>query len=572
MKSTALLFLSFTSLTISSPAGHVVHRRQSSGAPTATTKNGTYVGVHSSPYNQDYFLGIPFAEPPLQDLRFRNPVSLNESWTETRPATRYAEECIGYGGDQIGYEESEDCLYLNVVRPSGYENESLPVAVWIHGGGFYQGGTPDLRYNLSFIVQNSVSINKPIIGMSIAYRLGPFGFLASNEVQASGQTNIGLRDQHLALQWIQENIAGFGGDPSKVTIWGESAGAASVGFHLTLYNGRDDKLFRAGIMESGNPVSYRGLSNASFFQDQYLDVVNSVGCGDTADSLECLRQVPFEPLNAALNNSDYTWFPYLDGDLNQRYGSQQLADGSFIKVPIISGANSDEGTSFSPKNVNTVDDLIEDMTNPNITSVSIPASYVPSLLDAYPDIPSEGIPSAAEGLGNITLPAPYGAEFRRSAAYFGDAVFIAARRYTCETWAANNLTAYCYRFNAIPAGIPWPVDVTHFQEVAFVFDNINGLGYATNPFRDKGESYSKLAGLMSRSWASFVYDGQVDGWVGRDGFAFGNQTTVESWPKYELESPRDIVWDVNRTSFVEPDTLRAEGIKLINQYAEAYRR
>ena len=101
---------------------------------------------------------------------------------------------------------------MNVIRPTGYENESLPVAVWIHGGGFTDGGTPDRRYNLSFIVENSVSIGKPIIGASIAYRLGAFGFIASNEVQTSGQTNIGLRDQRLGLQWIQENIAGFGGE------------------------------------------------------------------------------------------------------------------------------------------------------------------------------------------------------------------------------------------------------------------------------------------------------------------------------------------------------------------------
>ena len=95
----------------------------------------------------------------------------------------------------------------------------MPVGVWIHGGGLYQGGTRDERYNLSFIVQNSVEIGKPIVAASIAYRLGPWGFLNSQEVSGSGNTNIGLRDQRLALHWINENIGAFGGDKDKVTIW-----------------------------------------------------------------------------------------------------------------------------------------------------------------------------------------------------------------------------------------------------------------------------------------------------------------------------------------------------------------
>ncbi|KAL9080662.1 MAG: hypothetical protein Q9157_000638 [Trypethelium eluteriae] len=500
--------------------------------------------------------------------------------TSAKPSNSAGENKAGVGitgalmagiGDQVGYEESEDCLYLNVVRPAGYENESLPVGVWIHGGGFYDGGTPDRRYNLSFIVDNSVSIGKPIIGVSIAYRLGAFGFIASEEVQASGQTNIGLRDQNLALQWIQENIAGFGGDSSKVTIWGESAGAISVGFHITLYNGRNDNLFRGAIMESGNPVGSNSIYNVSHYQDEYDDVISSAGCGDAADSLDCLRQVPFATLNAVLNNTDYSWDPFLDGDLNQRYGSEQLKDGSFVKVPIIDGANSDEGTSFGPTGVYTTQDLINFMTNANLSSIAIPESYVPALLDAYPDIPALGIPGADEGLGNITLPAPFGAEYRRSSAYFGDAVMIAPRRYTCQQWATFNLTAYCYRFNAIPTGVPWTSGVTHFQEVAFVFDNTEGLGYTINPFANKSEAYLKLASLMSKSWASFIFDQEPNNWPGRDSYAL-NSSSVAPWPRYDTANPMNMVWDANRTSYPEPDTFRKAGIALINSDALAYSR
>ncbi|KAI9691724.1 MAG: hypothetical protein M1822_007796 [Bathelium mastoideum] len=338
-----------------------------------------------------------------------------------------------------------------------------------------------------------------------------------------------------------------------------------------MYNGRDDHLFRGGIMESGNPVLYTNLRNASYFQDEYEDVVNSAGCGGASDGLECLRQVPFATLNSVLNNSAYSWFPYFDGDLNQRYGSQQLKDGSFVKVPIIDGANSDEGTAFSPTGVYTVQDLINDMSIVNYSRVTLPESYVPALLNVYPDIPAQGIPGADEGLGNVTFGAPYGAEYRRAAAYFGDAVMIAPRRYTCEQWATFNLSAYCYRFNAIPTGIPWTSGVTHFQEVAFVFDNTNGLGYATDPFVNKSEAYFKLASLMSKSWASFVYDQEPNDWPDRDSYAL-NGSSVAAWPKYDNANPMDMVWDANRTSYPEPDTFRKAGIALINEDALAYGR
>ena len=178
-------------------------------------------------------------------------------------------------------------------------------------------------------MQNSVEINKPIMAVSVAYRLGPFGFLNGDQVMGEGLTNIGLKDQRLALHWISENIGAFGGlshhsshmlfsmltlkgDPTKVTIWGESAGAAAVGFHLTAFNGRDDKLFHAAMMESGNPVSYAPLNGTDFYEPRYQAVVQGAGCQNDNDTLECLRQVPFTTLNNILNTTELNsnWFVF----------------------------------------------------------------------------------------------------------------------------------------------------------------------------------------------------------------------------------------------------------------------
>jgi carboxylesterase type B len=192
--------------------------------PIVKILNGSYYGVHSPTFNQDFFLGIPFAQPPVGDLRFRQAKSLNSSWTDTKSAIEYSPECIGYGSDdfQLGNPVSEDCLTLNVIRPTG-AGSNLPVAVWIHGGAYIMGGSRDPRYNLSYIVQQSVNTQTPFIAVGINYRLQAWGWLFGTEILKQGQANIGLRDQRLALHWIQENIAAFGGDPKKVTIWGESS-------------------------------------------------------------------------------------------------------------------------------------------------------------------------------------------------------------------------------------------------------------------------------------------------------------------------------------------------------------
>jgi carboxylesterase type B len=177
---------------------------------------------------------------------------LDTKWHDKRPATEYPKHCYGYGADQIGYEESEDCLYINVIRPAGIPKDAkLPVATWIYGGGLSNGGSADRRYNMSFFVENSVSQGTPIIGVSFNYRLSVFGFLNGKEALDAGVTNIGFRDQRLALRWLNENIDAFGGDKDAVTIFGESAGAESVTAQVFAYKGQHDGLFRSAAAQSG---------------------------------------------------------------------------------------------------------------------------------------------------------------------------------------------------------------------------------------------------------------------------------------------------------------------------------
>ncbi|KAF2019233.1 alpha/beta-hydrolase, partial [Aaosphaeria arxii CBS 175.79] len=482
--------------------------------------------------------------------------SLNETWDGVRDARAYGKLCVGYGLDQTFYEQSEDCLTLNVVRPANLEEGvKLPVGVWIHGGAFANGGGGDQRYNLSFIVEQSVRIGRPIIGVSMNYRLHGWGFLSSNEMAGEGATNLGLRDQRLALRWVKENIEGFGGDKGKVAIWGESAGAASVGLHLTAYGGRDEGLFRAAIMQSGNPVFYGVQNGTQQSQPVFDELVKETGCYETVDRVQCLRELPFERLNRTLGALFLTaggLGPVIDGDIIRNYGSLQLERGEFVKVPIITGANSDEGASLGPKGINSTAAFLATISN-------FPSFFQEAILKAYPDDLTTNVVAS---LGNQRPGPPYGAQFRRAATYFGDVLFIASRRETAKTWAANGVPAYAYRFNAIPHGVPPEVGAGHYKEIGYMFRNFLGVGHRPDirPFDGMPKGHFELADLMSASWASFIHGLDPNDWEGRP-------AEVELWPKYDVDTPLDFVFDANVTSYAENDTFRMEGIELINRNA-----
>ena len=256
--------------------------------PSAITKNGTYIGISVPQLSQDIFRGISFAHAP----RFSLAESLNETWVGSRNAIEPGLTCAGFGTNNLlpYLESGEDCLNLNVVRPAGARaGAKLPVMVWIYGGGYRQGSVNDREFNTSYIVQNSVLIKRPVIVVSINYRLSMFGFVSSIEVQSQGVTNLGLRDQWKALEWIKENIAGFGGDPDNVTVWGESAGAFSIGFLTMAYGGNNGGLFQKAIAASGTAFGF-GYGNPAAAQTTYNEVANATGCYYAIDSLQCMRE------------------------------------------------------------------------------------------------------------------------------------------------------------------------------------------------------------------------------------------------------------------------------------------
>ncbi|KAF2021516.1 alpha/beta-hydrolase [Aaosphaeria arxii CBS 175.79] len=538
------------------------------GAPTAQLRNGTISGVGSRPLDQDFFLGIPYAQPPVDNLRFRNPESLNTSWSGVHTAARYSPACVGYGPSQMGYNVSEDCLYLNVIRPSGTcAQDKLPVVVWIHGGGWVQGSGVDLRYNMSFIVQQSQEMGQPVVAVTINYRLSAWGFLqgfkSDSRLRDNAGSNWGFRDQRLALHWIQENIQAFGGDPDRVTIWGQSAGAASVGMHLLAYNGRNDNLFRGAIMESGNPILVGAMNRT--YEPLFQNLTEHAGCQDAPDRLQCLRDLPFLELNDIVNTTQFSgsWTPQIDEDIVARYSSDQVSQGAFVKVPIIVGANSDEGTGFAPKGLNTSKEFLNTLTT---GSSAMNETIAQEILKAYP---LESPDNDLTNLGPIDFvpPAyPYGLQYRRTTTYYTDQTFVANRRLTCRTWAALNLPSYCFRFNAIPSWATPYDGATHFVEVAFAMKNLDGVGYPpvrTPPFQGLSQSYKQLSTLMSGDWVSFVNHGDPNAWDRRRVLE-GLQDVVPVWGTYSVDNERLFVYEGNVTNRMEDDVWRSEGIDLIN--------
>jgi carboxylesterase type B len=266
-----IALLSLISLALAAPAQ--VQKRAGptviAPSPQATVTGKDLLGVET-------FNGIPYAQPPVGQLRLKPPQAITSAIGKVDgtaspracPQFFFSTDGMNFPGNVLGTllntplfqtvtNAGEDCLTINVQRPKGTKAEAkLPVLFWIFGGGFELGATA--MYDGTSLVSQSVVQGKPIIFVAVNYRVGGFGFMPGKEVMADGSTNLGLLDQRLGLQWVADNIAAFGGDPSKVTIWGESAGSISVMDQMLLYDGdntyKGKPLFRGGIMNSGSIV------------------------------------------------------------------------------------------------------------------------------------------------------------------------------------------------------------------------------------------------------------------------------------------------------------------------------
>ncbi|XP_042217572.1 juvenile hormone esterase-like [Homarus americanus] len=292
------------------------------------------------------FKGIPYAEPPVGDLRMKDPLPAG-GWTGERNGTEDPPVCkqidiVALFKDEEAVVGDEDCLFLNVFTPRPYSSD-LPVMVYIHGGAFILG---------SMIGCGPLPLlNKDVVLVAIQYRLGVLGFLSTEDEVLPG--NLGLKDQTVALRWVQENIRSFGGDPEKVTIFGESAGSASV--HFQILTPHAAGLFQQAIMQSGTALCPWAL------REDHKEVAVTLGemytCSDAEspdlDSnrlLDCLNEVPVDDLILSQlkffkwGNFPWMTLPRVDGNFLLDHPASMLSAGRYNKVNIMAGINLDEGS------------------------------------------------------------------------------------------------------------------------------------------------------------------------------------------------------------------------------------
>ncbi len=446
-----------------------------SGAPIVKTRSGAVRGIVDG--NVHVFLGIPYAAPPVGNLRWQPPEAY-PSWTDTLDASRAGNSCMQMSFRRGGPEGSEDCLYLNIYTPNP-AGTRLPVMVWIHGGTFITG--TGATYNGS-----KLAAKGNLIVVTINYRLGPFGFLASPSLDSAGHPsgNYGLLDQQAALRWVKENIAAFGGDPGKVTVAGESAGAISIGLHLV--SPAAAGLFERAIIESGPFLHTRTLAEAEKRGDEFAA---KLGCDKAPDVAGCMRSKPAEQVLSAIPANPLgagrpVWEPVMDGHLIPSQPVDALASGRFNKVPVLNGSNRDEGTLFlvfaKPITAQQFEADVHARFGDNASRV----------LAAYP-------------LANYSSPT------LAAAAGFGDAVF-SCQIVKAAAMLSAQVPVYQYEFNDTHAplsffrNVPFPLGAFHGSEIQYVFGGIAANGAAS-------AAQQKLSDAIMGYWIGFITSGDPGG-------------------------------------------------------------
>jgi para-nitrobenzyl esterase len=484
------------------------------GSHRAAHANGTTVKIDSGMItgltvgaNNDVraYKGIPFAAPPVGPLRWRAPQPV-KAWAGERACTEFGASCPQPNlleriyGQKLG-PTSEDCLYLNVWTAAKKPTDKLPVMVWIHGGGYTMGSGATLAYDGAAFARQGVVL------VTINYRLGPFGWLAhpqlSKESPRNSSGNYGLLDQIAALEWVKRNIAAFGGDAGRVTIFGESAGAGSVCYLMASPLARG--LFHRVIAESGSAFgANRHLREAWYGQESAEKlgerVAREMGGDPAADPIAALRAKSAEEILNGSNVATSSFFgsdgnrfaPIVDGWVIPDDPGAIFATGKQANVPLMVGTNADEGSIFV-------------LALP-LTSVEayralarrVYGAHTDEVLALYPAADAGEIRSALSR--NIT-----------------DSFFVAGARYFAETVSKVNNQTFVYHFTHVSSDPRRRMlGAFHASEIPYVFMTQDIVNTATYDDKEHG-----LARVMSAYWAQFAATGDPNG-AGRP-----------VWPKYD---------------------------------------
>ena len=480
-------------------------------APVKVTE-GTLQGTFEN--GLTIYKGIPFAAPPIGELRWRAPQPAAK-WEGIRQANKFAPEPMQGGNPVSG--KSEDCLYLNIWTPAKSPKEKVPVLVWIYGGAFNFGGTAEPTYNGEKLAK------KGVVLVSIAYRVGQLGFMAHPELSAENPNhvsgNYGLLDMISALKWIKENIAAFGGDPDKVTIFGESAGGIAVS--MLCASPLAKGLFKGAISESGG--SFGPTRTTTFPGENMKTLHDAEAAGETYvkdagfSSIADLRKLSADKLPALRG---LAW-PIVDGWVIPDDQYKLYEAGKYNETPILIGYNSDEGASFSPPK--SPEDYIAAVKNRY-------GKFADQLIKAYP--PGTGI--VAKTARDLTRDAAFG----------------------WHTWSWATLQAnkgrskvFYYYFDQHPQYLAESTNAgygsPHAQEVAYVF----GMLDASNPQTSKTDL--DISDAMSTYWTNFAKYGDPNG------------SGEPKWPVYSAAHP--VVMYFSQTPHTGP-VPSAASLKVLDAY------
>jgi para-nitrobenzyl esterase len=442
------------------------------GGPIVATTGGLVQGVATATTHQ--FLGVPYASPPVGQLRWRPPQPAAH-WTGVRPATVFAPHCAqpgnpGSGGDAS---TSEDCLYLNVFTPS-HPSRQLPVLFWIHGGALVTGAS-DLYDPTNLVRDNAVVV-------TINYRLGALGWLAHPALTdghdgASG--DFGLMDQQAALRWVQRNIERFGGDEHNVTIFGESAGGLSVLSQLASPTAHG--LFQKAVVQSGsyNPTQ-QTLAQAETAGEAFAA---KAGCAD--QTAACLRALPVSTILADQNAGVGGYMPNIDGHVVVRSLATAFATGKFNRVPVVDGTNHDEWRLF----VGIATLQGNPVTAANYTgqiqaTLGVTAAQAAAIAAQYPLAAYPGPPVALGAVGT-------------------DAIF-ACNALTFDRSLARFVPTFAYELNdpnppSLLPPVGFPLGDSHAADIEYVFNTSD-----TPVPGGLNAGQIRLADTMQRYWTNFA--------------------------------------------------------------------